>query len=207
MSDPAAEELARLGVATVYEASGQEGLINLHLHQIVPGSRAAGPARTALCGQDDNLAVHRVMAEALPGEVLVLAMPEPTPIALVGELLVIQAQVKGVAALLVDAAARDVTELERIGLPVWARFIRAGAATKTAAGAINQIVTVGGARIEPGDVVVLDADGAVVVGRARVEEVVAAARAREAKETALREKLLKGELSYDLLGLRGSATL
>jgi 4-hydroxy-4-methyl-2-oxoglutarate aldolase len=189
MSGPAAQELARLGVATVYEASGQQGLVNLPLHQIIGGSRAAGPARTVLCGQDDNLAVHRVMAEAQPGE-----------------LLVIQAQVKRVAALLIDAAVRDVNELERIGLPVWARFIRAAGATKTAAGEINQPITVGGALIEPGDLVVLDDDGAVVVSGARIEEVLAAAREREAKETALREKLLQGEITYDLFGLRGSAT-
>jgi 4-hydroxy-4-methyl-2-oxoglutarate aldolase len=159
-----------------------------------------------LCGQDDNLAVHRVMAEAQPGEVLVLTMPEPRPVGLMGELLVIQAQVKRVAALLIDAAVRDVTELERIGLPVWARFIRAAGATKTAAGEINQPITVGGALIEPGDLVVLDDDGAVVVSGARIEEVLAAAREREAKETALREKLLQGEITYDLFGLRGSAT-
>jgi 4-hydroxy-4-methyl-2-oxoglutarate aldolase len=206
MSGPAAQELARLGVATVYEASGQQGLVNLPLHQIIGGSRAAGPARTVLCGQDDNLAVHRVMAEAQPGEVLVLTMPEPRPVGLMGELLVIQAQVKRVAALLIDAAVRDVTELERIGLPVWARFIRAAGATKTAAGEINQPITVGGALIEPGDLVVLDDDGAVVVSGARIEEVLAAAREREAKETALREKLLQGEITYDLFGLRGSAT-
>jgi 4-hydroxy-4-methyl-2-oxoglutarate aldolase len=206
MSGPAAQELARLGVATVYEASGQQGLVNLPLHQIIGGSRAAGPARTVLCGQDDNLAVHRVMAEAQPGEVLVLTMPEPRPVGLMGELLVIQAQVKRVAALLIDAAVRDVTELERIGLPVWARFIRAAGATKTAAGEINQSITVGGAVIEPGDLVVLDDDGAVVVSGARIEEVLAAAREREAKETALREKLLQGEITYDLFGLRGSAT-
>jgi 4-hydroxy-4-methyl-2-oxoglutarate aldolase len=206
MSGPAAQELARLGVATVYEASGQQGLVNLPLHQIIGGSRAAGPARTVLCGQDDNLAVHRVMAEAQPGEVLVLTMPEPRPVGLMGELLVIQAQVKRVAALLIDAAVRDVNELERIGLPVWARFIRAAGATKTAAGEINQPITVGGALIEPGDLVVLDDDGAVVVSGARIEEVLAAAREREAKETALREKLLQGEITYDLFGLRGSAT-
>jgi 4-hydroxy-4-methyl-2-oxoglutarate aldolase len=206
MSGPAAQELARLGVATVYEASGQQGLVNLPLHQIIGGSRAAGPARTVLCGQDDNLAVHRVMAEAQPGEVLVLTMPEPRPVGLMGELLVIQAQVKRVAALLIDAAVRDVNELERIGLPVWARFIRAAGATKRAAGEINQPITVGGALIEPGDLVVLDDDGAVVVSGARIEEVLAAAREREAKETALREKLLQGEITYDLFGLRGSAT-
>ena len=85
MTDNLIGELARLGVATVYEAGGRTGLIDLDLHQIVPGTRVAGPACTVRCGQDDNLMAHAVMAAAQPGDVLVLTMPEPTPVALVGE--------------------------------------------------------------------------------------------------------------------------
>ena len=117
----AVAEFARLGSATVHEAGGRVGLIDLDLHQIVPGSRVAGPARPVRCGQDDNLMVHAAIAAAHPGDVLVLTMPEPRPVALIGDLLATQAQVHGVAGLLVDAAVRDVEELVELGLPIWAR--------------------------------------------------------------------------------------
>jgi 4-hydroxy-4-methyl-2-oxoglutarate aldolase len=194
--------LAELGVATVYEAAGRMGLIDLPLIQLVPGSRAAGPARTVLCGQDDNLMVHAAIERIRPGEVLVLAMPEPRPIALVGELLVTQVKVRSAAAILVDAAVRDVEELQKLGLPIWAHFIRAAGASKTAIGELDTPVTVGGTRIAPGDILVLDADGAVSIPLARAAGVLAAAEARCEREARLREKLLAGAMSYDLHGLR-----
>jgi 4-hydroxy-4-methyl-2-oxoglutarate aldolase len=195
-------ELAQLGSATVYEASGREGLIDVDLHQIIPGSRAAGPARTVRCGQGDNLMVHAAMAHAQPGEVLVLTMPNPEPVALVGDLLATQARGRGVAALLVDASVRDREDLVELGLPVWARWIRVRGATKTEVGALDEPVEVGGATIRQGDVVVLDADGVVVVEQERVDEVLAAARDRAAREVDKRAKLQAGALSYDLDGLR-----
>ncbi|MCS7174068.1 MAG: 4-carboxy-4-hydroxy-2-oxoadipate aldolase/oxaloacetate decarboxylase [Armatimonadetes bacterium] len=196
------KELTELGVATVYEASGRGGLIAVPLIPVIPGSRAAGPARTVLCGQDDNLMVHAVMDQVQPGEVLVLTMPEPAPVALVGELLAIQAKMRGAVALLVDAAVRDVEALRELGLPIWTRYVSVRGATKEVVGAINVPVTVGGAQIRPGDWVVLDADGAVVVAAERLQEVVQAARARAAREQDLRRKLEAGQLTYDLHGLR-----
>jgi 4-hydroxy-4-methyl-2-oxoglutarate aldolase len=195
-------ELARLGSATVYEASGREGLVDLDLHQLIPGSRAAGPARTVRCGQGDNLMVHAVMDRAQPGDVLVLTMPDPQPVALVGDLLVTQARQRGVAALLVDAAVRDAEDLRELGVPIWARWIRVRGATKTEVGAIDEPVDVGAATIRPGDAVVLDADGVVVVRAERVDEVLAASRERLESERVKREKLQSGQLSYDLDGLR-----
>jgi 4-hydroxy-4-methyl-2-oxoglutarate aldolase len=196
------DELARLGAATVYEAAGRQGLIDAELRQIVPGSRACGPARIARCGQDDNLMVHAVMAALQPGEVLVLVMPEPAPVALFGDLLATQAQTHGAAAVLVDAAVRDSEELAAMGLPVWARYIRSRGATKDIVGELDVPVTVGGQEIRPGDLIVLDADGATVVAVERAEHVLEASQAREAKEAAKREKLRAGELSYELDGLR-----
>jgi 4-hydroxy-4-methyl-2-oxoglutarate aldolase len=195
-------ELAELGSATVHEAAGRSQVVDLELKQIVPGSRACGPARIARCGQDDNLMVHAAVAEAEPGEVLVLTMPEPRPVALVGDLLATQAMGRGVAALLVDAAVRDAEELRELGLPVWARYLRVRGADKRVPGTIGEPVEVGGATIRQGDVVVLDADGAAVVEQERVEEVLAAARERAAKEVDKRAKLQAGALSYDLDGLR-----
>jgi 4-hydroxy-4-methyl-2-oxoglutarate aldolase len=198
----ALSELARLGTATVYEAAGRQGILDVPLRQIVPGSRAAGPARTVRCGQDDNLMVHAAMAALEAGDVLVVTMPEPAPVALLGDLLATQAQTRGAAAVIVDGAVRDVDELAELGLPVWARYVRVRGATKEHVGAIDEAVSIGGQRIEPGDVVVLDADGAVVVASERVDEVLAVALEREKREAEKREKLRAGELSYDLDGLR-----
>jgi 4-hydroxy-4-methyl-2-oxoglutarate aldolase len=199
------EELARwseLGVATVYEASGREGLIDIPLMQIIPGSRAAGPARTALCGQNDNLMVHAVIEQIKPGEVLVLSMPESAPVALVGELLATQVKVRSAAAILVDAAVRDVEELAKLGLPIWTHFVRVKGATKIKAGELNVPVKVGGATINPSDIVILDADGGVCVKQEKATDVLKAAEDRFTRESGLREKLLNGEMTYDLHGLR-----
>ena len=190
------------GTATVCEAAGGEGIVDVDLKQVVPGSRAAGPARTVLCGQGDNLAVHEALASVRPGEVLVITMPEPAPFGAVGELIVLQAQARGAAGMLVDVAVRDIVELREIGLPVWARFVRVRGTSKTDPGRLDVPVVVGGATIRPGDIVVMDDDGVVVVAAERVEEVAEAARAREDKESRLKPKLRAGELTYDLLGLR-----
>jgi 4-hydroxy-4-methyl-2-oxoglutarate aldolase len=196
------DELARLGTATVYEASGREGMVDLDLHQVIPGSRACGPARTVRCAQNDNLMVHAAMDRAEAGDVLVLTMPLPEPVALVGDLLLTQAKGRGVAALLVDAAVRDVEELRELGLPVWTRWVRVRGADKAEPGALDEPVEVGGARIHPGDLLVLDADGVVVVARERAEEVLEASRERAERERVKRAKLQAGQLSYDLDGLR-----
>ena len=195
-------ELAQLGSATVYEAAGRAGLVDVPLTRIVRGTRAAGPARTVRCGPGDNLMVHAALDRTQPGDVLVLTLPEPEPYALVGELLATQAKVRGAAAVLVDAAVRDVEELEELGLPIWARWISIRGATKDAVGTLDEPVQVGSATIAPGDAVVLDADGAAVVPAARLEEVLAASRERAERELVKRAKLEAGALSYDLDNLR-----
>ncbi len=193
---------ARYGVATVYEAAGRSGLVDVPLTQIVPGSRVAGPARTVRCGQGDNLMVHAVLDQVQPGEVLVLTMPEAEPVALVGELLATQAQVHQVAALLIDASVRDTEELRALGLPIWARWIRVRGATKTKVGTINETVVVGGTSIAAGDIVVLDTDGVVVVPPQHASRVLEATQARQQREEDLRKQLPAGVLTYDVHGLR-----
>jgi len=196
------DDLARLGSATVYEGGGRGDFVNADLVQVTPGSRAAGPARTVRCAQGDNLMVHAAMAALQPGEVLVITMPEPAPFALFGGLLAIQARVRGAAAVLVDAAVRDIDELAADGPPTWTRWVRIQGAVKATPGELDVPVTVGGAVIRPGDAVVLDADGVAVVSAEQVDEVLAGALEREAKEQAKGEKLAGGALSYDLDGLR-----
>jgi 4-hydroxy-4-methyl-2-oxoglutarate aldolase len=194
--------LDSFGTATVCEAASGEGIVDVELKQVIPGSRAAGPARTVLCGQGDNLALHEALASVRPGEVLVITMPEPAPFGAVGELIVLQAQARGAAGMLVDVAVRDIAELKEIGLPIWARFVRIRGTKKADPGRLDVPVVVGGATIRPGDVVIMDDDGVVVVAAERIEEVAEAARAREEKESRLRPRLRAGELTYDLLGLR-----
>ena len=196
------EELAGLGSATVYEAGGRCGYVDADLTQLISGSRVAGPARTVRCGQDDNLMVHAVMAEIQAGEVIVLTMPEPRPVALVGDLLATQAKRQGAAAILIDASVRDVEELVELGLPIWARWVRVRGAAKATPGTIGEPVQVGGATIRQGDIVVLDADGVAIVGHERVDEVLAASRERAEREVIKRAKLQAGAVSYDLDGLR-----
>jgi 4-hydroxy-4-methyl-2-oxoglutarate aldolase len=194
--------LARLGVATVHEAAGRTGIVDVALTQVVPGSRVAGPARTALCAPADNTMVHAVVAHARPGDVLVLTSAQPAPVALVGELLATQAQEQGVAGILVDGAVRDLDELRELGLPIWARFVRAQGAAKGEVGRLDVPVVVGGAEIAPGDLVVLDCDGAMALPASRVDEVLPLALERAEREAAVRERYRAGELSYDLQGLR-----
>lgn len=193
---------ATLGVATVHEAAGRAGIVDLPLTRVVPGSRAAGPARTALCAPGDNTMVHALVAHARPGDVLVLTSAEPAPVALVGELLATQAQAQGVAGMLVDGAVRDLDELAELRLPIWTRYVRAQGATKGEVGRLDVPVAVGGVEIRPGDLVVMDCDGAVVVPAGRVDEVLPVALERTERETAVRRRYRDGELSYDLQGLR-----
>jgi 4-hydroxy-4-methyl-2-oxoglutarate aldolase len=194
--------IAELGVATIHEAAGRTGIVDLPLTQVVAGSRVAGPARIALCVSGDNTMVHAAVAHAEPGDVLVLTSDEPAPIALVGELIATQAQVQGVAGILVDGAVRDLDELAVIGLPIWARFVRAQGATKGAVGKLDVPVVVGGAEIRPGDLLVMDCDGAMALPSARVEEVLPLALERAEHERAMRQRYAAGELSYELQGLR-----
>jgi 4-hydroxy-4-methyl-2-oxoglutarate aldolase len=195
-------ELARLGSATVYEAGGRRGYVDADLVQVVPGSRACGPARTVVCAQDDNLMVHAVMEHVQPGDVVVLTMPRPAPVALVGDLLATQAQVAGAAALLIDASVRDLEELREMGLPIWARWVRVKGATKDALGETDVPVTVGGATIRPGDLLVLDADGVAVGEAERADEVLGASLEREQREAIKRERLQGGALSWHIDGLK-----
>ena len=193
---------ARLGVATVHEAAGRAGIIDLPLTQVVPGSRVAGPARIALCARRDNAMAHAVIAHANPGDILVLTSTDPEPYALIGELMTTQAQVRGVAGILVDGAIRDLDELAVMGLPIWTRFVRAQGAGKSTPGQLDVPVVVGGAAIRPGDIVVMDCDGAMALPIERAAEVLPLAVEREAHERAMRERYAAGELSYDTQGLR-----
>jgi len=195
-------ELAALGVATVYEASGKAGLIDIPLHRLAPRSAVAGPARTVRCGQDDNLMVHAAIERIVSGDVVVITMPEPRAVALVGDLLLTQMIAAGAAGVLVDAAVRDADDLATMAVPVWAHYVSVRGATKRIVGELDVAVVCGGTTIAPGDIVVLDGDGACAIAHDRFEGVLAAARARAMTETANRARYAAGERSLDINGLR-----
>jgi 4-hydroxy-4-methyl-2-oxoglutarate aldolase len=150
--------------------------------------------------------VHAAIERIRPGEIVVLTMSEPRAVALVGDLLATQMIAAGAAGLLVDAAVRDADELATMVLPVWAHWICVRGAAKKIVGALDVPVVVGGTAIAPGDLVVLDADGACAIAQARVPEVIDAARRRFATEAANRERYARGERSFDINGLRGVLT-
>ena len=195
-------ELAPLGVATVYEASGRRGLVDVPLTQVVAGSRAAGPARTVRCGEGDNLMVHAAVAHARPGDVLVLTLPDPEPVALVGDLLATQAKAarRGSAARRRSGPRPD--ELRELGLPVWARWVRARGAEKRVVGALDEPVEVGGAVIRAGDsscstrTVRSSSSGSESATCSRRRATGPSASARSGRSSR------SGALSYDLDGLR-----
>lgn len=194
--------LAELGTATVYEASGRQGLIDLPLIQVVPKSRVAGKARTVQCGQGDNVMVHACIEHIQPGEIVVLAQPESQASALIGDMLVTQMEAAGAAGVLLNGAVRDFEELVEMGMPIWAQFVRVRGATKTEVGRLNVPVAMGGVIIYPGDIVVMDTDGAITVRPSRLDEILENAEARAAKEARMRERYRNGERSYDLRGWR-----
>lgn len=201
-SEDTVAELGAAGVATVYEACGRRGLLEREWVTVTPGRRVAGTARTALCGPGDNRAVHEAMARVRPGDVLVVTMEDPVPAAVIGDLLATQAVAHGAVGLLVDAAVRDVADLLEMPLTVHARWRNARGATKEHRGAVDVPVTIGGTTVNPGDVVVLDDDGATCVAREDVPAAADAVRARLHKEAGLRTRWASGELSYDAYGLR-----
>jgi len=186
----------------MFEAAGRAGLVDLDLIAHIPEAKVAGRARTVLCGQDDNLMVPAAIARAEPGDVLVMRMPESRPVSLLGELLATQCLARGVVAVVVDAAIRDAVAIRELGLPVWSRFVRARSAAKKIVGTLDEPLEFGGTTIAFGDLIVLDGDGVLAVPAARVSEVVARAAERDAAEVVKRERYRRGELSYDLDGLR-----
>jgi len=186
----------------MFEAAGRAGLVDLDLIAHIPEAKVAGRARTVLCGQDDNLMVPAAIARAEPGDVLVVRMPESRPVSLLGELLATQCLARGVVAVVVDAAIRDAVAIRELGLPVWSRFVRARSAAKKIVGTLDEPLEFGGTTIAFGDLIVLDGDGVLAVPAARVSEVVARAAERDAAEVVKRERYRRGELSYDLDGLR-----
>jgi 4-hydroxy-4-methyl-2-oxoglutarate aldolase len=191
------------GVSTVHEAMGRpQGLLRPEIRPIQRGTRIAGSAVTVLCQAGDNLMIHAAVECCQPGDVMVVTTFSPSTDGMFGELLGTALQARGVAGLILDAGIRDVHELNEIGFPVWARAVSAHGTVKATPGSVNVDVVCAGALISPGDVIVADDDGVVVVSRAEAAAVLEASQARTAKEAGSRRRLAAGELGIDMYGLR-----
>jgi 4-hydroxy-4-methyl-2-oxoglutarate aldolase len=195
------EELLRLGSATVYEASGAEGGFDPAVQAVWAGAAVCGPALPVECAIGDNLAIHRALETAEPGAVLVVAVHGHLA-GYWGEVLTVGAQARGVAGLVIDGGVRDTEALQRLRFPAFARGRSILRTVKHEPGRVGEPVVAGGVPVRPGDLVVADADGVVVVRAERAEEVAAASRTRVEREARIMERLRAGELTLDLLGLR-----
>jgi 4-hydroxy-4-methyl-2-oxoglutarate aldolase len=194
--------LAEFGVATVHEALGRTGYLGAGIRPAWPGIRVGGTAVTALCWPGDNLMIHAAVEQCRPGDILVVTTTSPSTDGAFGELLATSLTVRGVRGLVTTGGVRDVAELQAMGFPVFSAAVCAQGTVKATAGAVNVPVSIGGQQIAPGDAIIADDDGVVVVPRQAVTGAVAAARARVAKEAATRAALAAGELGLDRYGLR-----
>ncbi|MGY0065431.1 4-carboxy-4-hydroxy-2-oxoadipate aldolase/oxaloacetate decarboxylase [Streptomyces sp. QTS137] len=198
----AVDALSRFGVATVHEAMGRLGLMRPYLRPVYEGARMCGTAVTVLLQPGDNWMLHVAAEQVRDGDVVVAGCTTESEDGFFGELLATSLRARGARGLVVDGGCRDVDELRRMDFPVFSRAINAKGTVKATLGSVNVPVVVANALVNPGDVIVADADGVVVVPAARAAEVAEAAERREAAEEGKRQRFRAGELGLDLYGMR-----
>ena len=194
--------LGQLGVAAIHEAQGRSGLMRPYMRPIYPEARVAATAVTVSCQPGDNLMIHAAIEVCQRGDVLVVVTTSESTDGMFGELLATSCEAQGIAGLVIDAGVRDVADLTAMSFPVWSKAISAQGTVKASAGSVNVDVVCAGAIVHPGDVIVGDQDGVVVVEKVRAADVAQLGAERIAKEEKTRERLRAGELGVDFYGLR-----
>jgi 4-hydroxy-4-methyl-2-oxoglutarate aldolase len=195
------EEFNKLDVSTVYEAQGKVGLMNYHLKPILDNTLICGPAATAVCHAGDNLMIHAAIEVCKPGDILVITTVGEGVAGMIGELITALMK-RGVKGVIIDSAIRDVAQIRELGFPIWTRAVFSQGTTKSKGGWVNAPTVCGGVSVDPGDLIMADDDGVVVVKKGDLHLALQSSKQRLKKEEGTKEKIARGEISLDFYNLR-----